>query len=144
MLKILGYALALVVILVGVAAWLIFSPPRSYVPVGGGWYSAQYSYNPIAESGRKPRFLVRGHLPFFRRDVAEDITDLRYLGDDCVVYTFVNRSDDELYAACGNHAPIFLDHVPGQDHRLISIDSDPLRLHEKTMSVAEVKRRARE
>lgn len=138
-LKVLGGAVALMFLSVAALLCLFFT--RTYQPVGGGWYSATYS-STIGEPGRKPRFLVRGHLPFFRREVAEDITDLHYLGDDCVVYTFVNLVDDELYAACGDRTPIFLDHVEGQDHRKISIDGDPLRLHDKTVSVAEVKRQA--
>ena len=77
---------------------------------------------------------------FRRKTVAEDITDLHYLGDDCIVYTIAGHRQDEMYAGCGDHDPVFLDHVP--DHQTISIESDPLQLNGTTMDVAEVKRRA--
>jgi len=82
---------------------------------------------------------VRGGV-FFRKTVAEDITGLHYLGDDCVVYTVAGYGEDEMYARCADHDPVFLDHVP--DHQKISMVSDPLQLNETTMDVVEVKHRA--
>src|SRR5437016_2216791 len=63
-----------------------------------------------------------------------------YLGDDCMLYTVAGYGQDEMYARCGDHGPVFLDHVP--DHQTISMVSDPLQLNGTTMDVVEVKRRA--
>ena len=93
----------------------------------------------MAESGRKPQYLVRRGA-FHRKTVAKDITDFRYLGDDCIAYTVAGYGQDELYASCADHVPVFLDHVP--DHQKVSLVSDPLRLNATTIAVAEVKRRA--
>jgi hypothetical protein len=66
-----------------VFVWLFFVPSRTYQKIGGQWSSA--TETPLmAESGRKPKYLVRGNL-FHRMTVAEDITDFQYLGDDCIV-----------------------------------------------------------
>ncbi|HET7106873.1 MAG TPA: hypothetical protein VFI38_08685 [Candidatus Acidoferrum sp.] len=119
------------------AVWILV-PLRSYQKIGGGWFSA--TEIPImAESGRKPKYLVRGGI-FFRKTLAEAITDFHYLGDDCIVYTVAGHRQDEMYARCGEHDAVFLDHVP--DHQRISMVSDPLQLNGTTMDVAEVKRRA--
>jgi hypothetical protein len=128
---------AFVIITFAVIIWLAASPPRTYRKVGGHWSSAT-EMEFIAESGRKPRYLVRGM--FFRKTVAKDLTDVQYLGDDCLVYTVVATNQDDLYAGCGDLLPVLLDHVP--DHQKISLVSDPLQLNGRTMSVAEVKRRA--
>ena len=120
------------------AACLFFVPPRSYQKIGGQWSSATETPL-IAESGRKPKYLVRGGM-FLHKTVAEDITDFRYLGDDCIVYTVAGYGQDEMYARCGEHDPVFLDHVP--DHQKISMESDPLQLNGATMDAVEVKRRA--
>ena len=93
----------------------------------------------MAESGRKQKYLVRGNL-FRRMTVAADITDFQYLGDDCIVYTVAGYRQDEMYARCGDHDAVFLDHVP--DHQKVSMVSDPLQLNESKMDVVEVKRRA--
>ena len=77
---------------------------------------------------------------FIRRTVAEDITDFHYLGDDCIVYTVAGQGQDEMYARCADHAPVFLDHV--RDHQRISMVSDPLELNGTAIDVMEVKRRA--
>jgi hypothetical protein len=130
-----------VFVILCVAGLLWLSNARSYQPVGGGWYSATNLLN-IIDSGRQPRYLVRGHLPFSRHQLAESITHIVYLGDDCVAYTFVNGASDDLYAACGNYPPVFLYHVEGEDYTGVSIDADPLVLRDKTVSVTEVKRRA--
>jgi hypothetical protein len=45
-----------------------------------------------------------------------------------------------MYARCGDHDAVFLDHVP--DHQKVSMVSDPLQLNESKMDVVEVKRRA--
>jgi hypothetical protein len=128
----------LVFIIFAAFVWLFFVPPRSYQKIGGRWSSATETPL-IAESGRKPRYLVRGGV-FIRKTVAEDITGIHYLGDDCIVYTVAGHRQDEMYARCGDHDPVFLDHVP--DHQEISIVSDPLQLNGTTMDVVEVKRRA--
>lgn len=120
------------------AAWLFLVRSRSYQKIGGRWSSATETPL-IAESGRKPKYLVRGGV-FLRKTVAEDITDFQYLGDDCIVYTVAGYRQDEMYARCGDHDAVFLDHVP--DHQKISMVSDPLQLNGTTMDVAEVKRRA--
>src|SRR5262245_61238330 len=127
-LRSIGIVAALAVVCLAALVWLLNDPPRTYRAVGGGWYSAD-EWQVIAESGRKPRFLVRGHWPLFRHDVAQHVTQIHYLGDDCVVYTFVAGRDDDLFSACGNRPPVFLDHVENQDYRNISIDTEPLRLH---------------
>ena len=127
-----------VIIIFAAFAWLFFVPSRSYQKIGGRWSSATETPL-IAESGRKPKYLVRGGM-FIRKTVAEDITDFHYLGDDCIVYTVAGYGQDEMYARCGDHGPVFLDHVP--DHQTISMVSDPLQLNGTTMDVVEVKRRA--
>jgi hypothetical protein len=127
-----------VIIIVAVFVWLFFAPPRSYQNIGGRWSSATETPL-IAESGRKPEYLVRGGV-FLRKTVAKNITGFHYLGDDCIVYTVAGYGQDEMYARCGDHDPVFLDHVP--DHQKISMLSDPLQLNGTTMDVAEVKRRA--
>ena len=130
-------AFAVFAILIVLFIWLMVK--RTYRPVGGHWYSARYA-DVIADSGLKPVFLLRGRVPFFRRDVAKDITHIQYLGDDCVAYTYVNGRNDELYAACGDHTPVLLDHI--EDYSNYSLNTDPLRLGDKTITVVEVKRRA--
>jgi hypothetical protein len=127
-----------VIIIIAVFVWLLFAPPRRYQKIGGHWFSATETIL-IAESGRKPKYLVRGGV-FLRKTMAEDITDFQYLGDDCIVYTVAGYGQDEMYARCGDHDPVFLDHVP--DHQKISMESDPLQLNGTTMDVVEVKRRA--
>jgi len=128
----------LVIIIFVAFGWLFSIPPRSYQKIGGRWFSA--TETPLlAESGRKPKYLARGGA-FLRKTVAEDITGFRYLGDDCIVYTVAGHGQDEMYARCGGHDPVFLDHVP--DHQKISMVSDPLQLNGTTMDVVEVKRRA--
>jgi hypothetical protein len=77
---------------------------------------------------------------FIRETVADDITGFHYLGDDCIVYTVAGYGQDEMYARCGDHDAVFLDHVP--DHQRVSMVSDPLQLNGTTMDVAEVKHRA--
>ena len=127
----------LIIILAGFL-WFLFAGPRSYQEVGGGW--SVVSERPLmAESGRKPKYLMRGWA-FLRKTVAEGITDFHYLGDDCIVYTVAGHGQDEMYARCGDRDAVFLDHVP--DHQKISIVSDPLQLSGTTTAVAEVKRRA--
>ncbi len=127
------------VIIIFVAfVWLFFVPSRSYQKIGGRWSSATETPL-IAESGRKPKYLVRGGV-FIRKTVAEDITGFHYLGDDCIVYTVAGYGQDEMYARCGDHDSVFLDHVP--DHQKVSMVSDPLQLNGTTMDVVEVKRRA--
>ena len=127
-----------VIIIFTAFVWLLFAPPRSYQKIGGRWSSATETPL-IAESGRKPKYLVRGGV-FLRKTVAEEITDFHYLGDDCIVYTVAGYGQDEMYARCGDRDPVFLDHVP--DHQNISMVTDPLQLNATTMGVAEVKRRA--
>jgi hypothetical protein len=127
-----------VIIIFAAFVWLFFVPPRSYQKIGGRWSSATETPL-IAESGRKPKYLVRGGV-FIRKTVAEDITDFHYLEDDCVVYTVAGNGQDEMYVRCADHDPVFLDHVP--DHQKISMVSDPLQLNGTTMDVVEVKRRA--
>ena len=127
-----------VIIIFAAFVWLFFVPPRSYQKIGGRWSSATETPL-IAESGRKPKYLVRGGL-FIRKTVAQDITGFRYLGDDCIVYTVAGYGQDEMYARCADHDPVFLDHVP--DHQKISMVSDPLQLNGTTMDAVEVKRRA--
>jgi len=127
------------VIIIFVAfGWLFSVPPRSYEKIGGRWFSVTETPL-IAESGRKPKYLARGGA-FVRKTVAEDITGFHYLGDDCIVYTVAGYGQDEMYARCGDHDPVFLDHVP--DHQKTSMVSDPLQLNGGTMQVVEVKRRA--
>lgn len=137
-LKVFGAAVALLILFIAAVVWLFVA--RTYEPVGGGWYSARYVENFIADSGGKPRFLVRGHRPFFRHDVAENITHIQYLGDDCVAYTFGVGRGDDLYAACADSRPVFLVHL--DDYWDVSINTDPLRLKDETISVSEIKRRA--
>ena len=127
-----------VIIIFAAFVWLFFVPPRSYQKIGGRWSSATETPL-IAESGRKPKYLVRGGV-FIRKTVAEDITGFHYLGEDCIVYTVAGYGQDEMYARCGDHDPVFLDHVP--DHQTISMVSDPLQFNGTTMDVVEVKRRA--
>jgi hypothetical protein len=127
------------VIIIFVAfVWLLIVPWRSYKKIGGRWSSATETPL-IAESGRKPKYLVRSGV-FIRKTVAEDITSFHYLGDDCIVYTVAGYGQDEMYARCADHHPVFLDHVT--DHQKISMVSDPLQLNGTTMEVVEVKRRA--
>ncbi len=127
-----------VIIIFAAFVWLFFVPPRSYQKIGGRWSSATETPL-IAESGRKPKYLVRGGV-FIRKTVAEDITGFHYLGDDCVVYTVAGYGKDEMYARRADPDPVFLDHVP--DHQKIPMVSDPLQLNGTTMDVLEVKRRA--
>jgi hypothetical protein len=127
-----------VIIIFAAFVWLFFVPPRSYQKIGGRWSSATETPL-IAESGRKPKYLVRGGV-FIHKTVAEDITGFHYLGDDCVVYTVAGYGQDEMYARCADHDPVFLDHV--SDHQKISMVSDPLQLNGTTMDVVEVKHRA--
>jgi len=128
----------IVIVIFAAFVWLFSIPPRSYQKIGGRW-SAATEAPLLAESGRKPKYLVRGGV-FLRKTVAEDITGFHYLGDDCIVYTVAGYGQDEMYARCGDHDPVFLDHVP--DHQKISMMSDPLQLNGTTMGVVEVKRRA--
>jgi hypothetical protein len=128
----------LVIVIFAAFVWLLLVPPRSYQKIGGRWSLATETPL-IAESGRKPKYLVRGGV-FIRETLAEDITGFQYLGDDCIVYTVAGYGQDEMYARCGDHDAVFIDHVP--DYRTISMVSDPLRLNGTTMDVAEVKRRA--
>ena len=122
-------------LVVGAVALLLFgaSRPASVEVTGDHWVLEHY--HPWNPDGHYAKYLARrGALS--NKTVSGEILDVRYVGDDCVIYS---DYDGGLYGICGEGNPVYIDsfgdHAP-------NLQSETVTIGERHFTVAEIKRAA--
>ena len=146
---VLGSIAVLLLVVIGVFTWWWLSPStwERVEKLGGGWVLVEDN-SLIVEAGSKHPRIERVHGRE-RTLVAPDPFPYKYIGDDCLLFTNLERNMIE--AACGDAAPI--DVVPtGDFHKEPdthwaklhnAVTNDPLQLNGTEIAWSEIKAHAR-
>jgi hypothetical protein len=127
--------LSLVIAAIALFAFSLGRPSRVEA-ISDRWVVEHYSpWNP---DGHYAKYLARRGA-FKNNTISGKIFDVRYVGDDCVIYSDYDYGYG-LYGVCGERNPVYV--VGFGDHSASDLQSDPVTIGQRKFPVSEIKRAA--